>query len=200
MALMRCVAKLPLFSVGLALLAACAVNTEPVLPAQPVGQTHTTAASLRTDTASMNEQALEVVHVTIASRLRDICHMPEIPVQPSVYLFNGADLKPKSEDILYTLATCLNTPLMMGKRICVAGYLDPRGRPQYEADLGRAHAFAAVRYLQRLDVQAERLDPALRNSAVFTDGQRPRPDDRRVELDVEEGNVCPGRLTSPPPI
>ncbi len=176
-------------------LLACA-NNQPPLPPQPIGETHTLRADLmmrRSDAGGARAQQFESVRVQVTSRLRERCKMPEAPPEPSLFAFDGVDFEPRGEDVLHVVATCLDEPEHEASRLCVSAYIDPRGERGYEEDLGRSHAEAAERYLEKMGLGSERMDVALRNEAVYGDGLA-RALERRVELDLQDSAACPGRI------
>jgi hypothetical protein len=185
---------LPFALITLAL--SCGGEQKPPLPRQPIGQTTTSSAPLRSAGGSPARPAeVETVPLTVTSRLRTICRMPEAPPIPSDFVFDGQTLRPSAgEDVLHTVATCLTAPAQAQRRLCVSGYIDQRGVRDVEIQLGRAHADATAQYLERLRIAGDRIRTAVRNGELLTGGELSVPATRRVEVDVQDALPCTGEF------
>jgi hypothetical protein len=174
-----------------AALTTCAKRPPLEIP-QPIGQTHTLSAPFAS-ASEPQRRPFETVRVSITSRLREACHMPDAPRAASEFelaaLPNATGLKPIGEDVLHVVGLCLATPSLEKGRLCISGFADPHDTTTLEEDLGRAHARAAKHYLETLGVAASRMDLAVRRDLQGEPGSL-----ERVEVDLQDSVECPGRF------
>jgi len=104
--------------------------------------------------------------------------------------FDRAELRPRGQAILDSVATCLTQGAMKGETVTVIGHADPRGGDEYNRKLGRERAQAASDYLAGHAVEANRIRVESRGEEAATGTDEAGWGlDRRVE--VRRGSVAP---------
>ena len=127
--------------------------------------------------------------VVIAEDVRRACDLPSTPHEAPRFDFDSARLRPRGEDVLVSVASCVARNRLGDAVLRVVGYTDPRGSAEYNEQLGLYRATAAKQHLVDLGVPAERIATDSRGER----GSRGSDEaswalDRRVEI----------RLTDPP--
>jgi outer membrane protein OmpA-like peptidoglycan-associated protein len=161
---------------GLTGTVACAGH-EP--PAAAVGEATTTGAPA------------SGARVQLSPPVRAACNLPETVEEAPRFDFDGAQLRPRGQEIIDAVGVCLTSGALAGKHICITGYTDPRGSARYNYDLGLARAWAAANRLHVLGVADDQVQVATRgdSEARGTD-EASWALDRRVEIDLADGKEC----------
>lgn len=99
--------------------------------------------------------------------------------------YDQDDLTEEDRGVLTTLATCLTTGALKGKRVSLIGRADPRGTEEYNLGLGSRRAHTVGQYLTRLGVAQAQLAVTTRGAldAAGTDEESWRQD-RRVDVQL----------------
>ena len=161
--------------------------------AQPVGETHTNA-SATSDVRPPQRAAdspSDAVGVVVDADLQRACDLPDEPAEAPRFDVDSARLRPRGEDVLAHVASCVVAGKLGDATLEIVGHTDPRGAASYNEQLGLYRAVAAKQTLASLGVPAVRL-------SVQSRGERDAKGkddaswqlDRRVEIH---------RLTPPEP-
>jgi outer membrane protein OmpA-like peptidoglycan-associated protein len=172
-------------TLALSLLAtACGRNRAPAL-VQPVGETHTTASSTGGARPQGQDSPSEPVGVVLTEQVRRACDLPEPSLETPQFDFDAAKLRPRGDDVLEGLATCVTRNRLGDATIRIVGHTDPRGTDEYNEQLGRYRALAARQHLVDLGVPSNRLVVESRGerNARGTDPES-WARDRRIEINV----------------
>jgi len=149
----------PLGVTAVVVLAVACIHRGPEL-VQPVGETHTTASS----TGGARPQGVDVpnarVSVVVAEEVRRACSLPLERRHAPIFELDSARLRPRGEDTLARIATCVVSGKLGDEPLTVVGHTDPRGEPSYNQQLGLYRAIAGKDYLVELGVPAGRLSTA----------------------------------------
>ncbi|MBX3187036.1 MAG: OmpA family protein [Labilithrix sp.] len=170
---------------GAVLLAGCggpSVHLE-----QPVGQTHTTSAIARGTPRGQQDSPFEPVVVVIAEELQKACGLPEPQAEGPTFDFDSARLRPRGDDVLARVASCVGSGRLGNASLRVVGHTDPRGAAHYNQQLGQYRAVAAMQHLVDLGVPRRKVSIESRGER---DAKGTDPAswalDRRVEIQLEQ--------------
>jgi outer membrane protein OmpA-like peptidoglycan-associated protein len=120
----------------------------------------------------------------ISASVREKCALPEQPSAEPQFDFDEAALRPRGEDILDRIATCMREGSLKDQAVTVVGHADPRGGEHYNLDLGMDRARAARDYLIKQGVASSAVQLETRGEQDAT-GTSPEGYqlDRRVEIE-----------------
>ncbi|MDB5215280.1 MAG: ompA-family exported protein [Myxococcaceae bacterium] len=153
--LARPIALLALLATLLIGASACA-HQGPVLE-QPVGETHTNASStggarpLGTDTPSAP------ISVVVSDEVRRACNLPQETQPAALFDFAASRLRPRGQDVLVRIATCLTSGKLPDGELKIVGHTDRRAEESYNEQLGLYRAIAAKQYLVDRGVPSRKL-------------------------------------------
>jgi peptidoglycan-associated lipoprotein len=118
-------------------------------------------------------------HVYVAEPVRKECS-GSVPF----FDFDSSTMGEGDQPSMQTLADCMLTGPLKGKRIKLIGHTDPRGTADYNEKLGLERADRVKAYLVKHGVQAERVDVASAGENQASDAPKDWPKDRRVQIQL----------------
>lgn len=155
----------------------CAGDESPPRTAANVPQ-QTPVASQPAQQPAPQERA-----IVASKEVRRKCQIPDTPEQSPQFDLDEAELRPRGENILSRIATCMQDGALKGESITLIGHADPRGSDAYNRALGMDRARAARDYLGSQGVAVSSLNVKSRGELDATGTDRATWQlDRRVEL------------------
>ena len=126
---------------------------------------------------------LTVIGVQLDPSLAQLC---KIALPKAFFEYDSANLRPRADDMLEQLATCLKSQPLQGRRIRVTGYADPRGSDEYNKKLGRSRAQSVADYLAERGVARERVQVVSRGEQQASGAPSTYPFERRVDIQLAD--------------
>lgn len=122
--------------------------------------------------------------VVLAPQVAATCGIETTREAPK-FGYDSAELRDHGRDVLDTLARCMMSGALEGRKVVLTGHTDPRGSDEYNFTLATYRSQAVGRYLEARGVAPQRLVSASRGEmdAVGTD-EASWALDRRVEIDL----------------
>lgn len=164
-------------------LAASACGSASSSVAKPIGDAHTTASPIGGGSPQGRDTPSDDVSVVVAEDVRRACELPDEPAEAPRFDFDSARLRPRGEDILVGIASCVVGGKLGDSTLEIVGHTDPRGSPDYNQQLGFYRAVAAKQALESMGVPGAMLGVRSRGERDATGANEASwALDRRVEI------------------
>lgn len=171
---------------ALLLLAGCSHENQPAKSAD--------ISNIANPPPALNTPANTQTTVHVSEELQKACALPATPKQDPQFDFDEAALRPRGENILDDVASCLKDGRLKGRSVTIIGHADPRGTDEYNQRLGELRAAATQAYLVERGVPDIKLDVTSRGEQDATGYDEATWSlDRRVDLEL---NGSSGGLSS----
>ncbi len=151
----------------------CSHEQKPAAMPLPVGPPPVAVAQPSTPTQAF---------IVVSESLKKRCNLPDSPDAAPQFDFDETALRPRGENILVSLASCMTDGNMKGEGIVVVGHTDPRGSDDYNLDLGQRRAQVAADYLTSHGVQMAQI---LVQSRGKQDATGATPDGWQLDRNVQ---------------
>ncbi len=172
--------KLVVLTTALALTAACSKQKKATLLPPP----EATAKVEKADGPAPAIAATDTLGVTEDLAARCTLTVSSATSAPK-FEYNEDDLSAADRDVLTSVASCLTSGPLKGKKIKLVGRADPRGTTEYNLGLGTRRAKAVGTYLERLGVARAQLAINTRGALDASgDDEAGWQTDRRVDLEL----------------
>ncbi len=123
--------------------------------------------------------------MALSPELRHACQMPAAADETPQFDYDDAKLKPRGENILNDVATCLTDGPLRGRNITIVGRADPRGSQEHNEELGVSRASATRAYLMDRGVTVDRIQMVSRGEKdARGDDESTWALDRRVDINL----------------
>jgi outer membrane protein OmpA-like peptidoglycan-associated protein len=155
---------------------ACSHEAPPAKMPEPVTETVPEPAAEKAPRLPAN--------LRVSESIRTKCSVPETPAGSPQFDFDEAELRPRGQGILDTIATCMREGSLKDQSVTITGHADPRGSDNYNRELGLERANSAKAYLTSHGANAALLTARSlgEQDATGTDKGSWQLD-RRVEID-----------------
>jgi outer membrane protein OmpA-like peptidoglycan-associated protein/YHS domain-containing protein len=141
----------------------------------------------------------QVIERTVAEDVEETVEKTQVEVRPIFFDFDDASLKPEAKEELNKIADLLKQNKAV--EVQLIGYADPLGNQQYNKNLSKKRAQAALEYLKNQGINTQRLATdgkgetnfiAINKNPDGSDNPTGRKYNRRVEIhldNADEGNI-----------
>ncbi len=181
---------------GVAALAACSqTKTQPKTAAGPqvTGETTTTSVTTTVTTPPPAPRQPQGP-MRYSPPMRMSSNLPDRASEAPKFSYKGSELSADDQDILHRVGDCLTSGPMQGKRICIAGYTDPRGSAKSNMELGKARAYSVEHFLAKEGVKEDQMAvTSLGKTDAKGKNEHGWAEDRRVEISLADAPDSPCR-------
>lgn len=118
-------------------------------------------------------------HIFVADPVRKECS-GSVPF----FDFDSSTTREGDQPSMQTLADCMLTGPLKGKKIKLIGHTDPQGTAEYNDKLGLERAERVKAYLVKHGVEAERVEVGSAGETEASEAPKDWPKDRRVQIQL----------------